>query len=429
MPQAGDTVAIRLRYGDAQQQLELPADRLLDEVRMRDTPGARHPAAVVASALDAPIGGEPLDRLAAGARSVVIVCDDMTRPTPAALLVPEVLARLAAAGVRDEAITFLIATGTHRPMSRAELEGKLGADAVARCRVVNHDHRDADGLVDLGSTPSGVPIAVNRLVAGAELVIGLGNIVPHRYCGWAGGSKIIQPGVSGEPTTAATHLMITKDPDARLGVVENRVRREIEAVAERVGLRFIVNTILNSQAEIVDVVAGEPRAAFREGVRRAREIYTAALSGRADVVVCSAYPSDLNLWQAGKALYAADLCVGDGGIIVLASPCYEGVGEHGAFAELVTDDYETIEAQLAAGTVDDRIGAAAALAVALVRARAAIWIVSSHIDDATAARMRFRRFDAVQAAVDEALEHTGPGARVTVVHEATELLPVLPEPA
>ncbi len=416
---------IHLRYGAEIRQVSVPQANLLAEVGMREVAPAPDAQAVVEVALDAPIGSPRLEALARGMRRVVVLVDDLTRPTPAFQLLPSILRRIEAAGVERQAISILIATGTHRPMTLPELQAKLGSEVVTRYQVYNHDYRKLDEQVDLGSTPSGIPITINRRVAEADLVLAVGNIVPHRYCGWAGGAKMIQPGVGGEATTAGTHLMITKDPEVRLGVVENRVRHEMEAVADRAHLKFIVNTILDRNANIVDVVAGDFRRAFRQGVEKAREVYSARLPGPADIVLASAYPSDINFWQAGKALYAADLAIRDGGIIILASPCYEGVGEHAEFEHLLRYDYRSIEKLLEGNTVKDRIGAAAALAVALIRARAEIWLVTTNVTTDQANTMGLRRFDQIQDAVNAALAARGPDARLTVMHEATEILPVL----
>lgn len=416
-----------IRYGDQEVSVEIPAGNFLEEAGMQDVTPAANPSALLGAALDNPIGCAPLVEAVRGHQRVVVLVDDLTRPTPTDVILPVLFGRLEQAGIAREAITILVATGTHRPMTIPELEAKLGAEVVRDYNVVNHDYRIEHDQIDLGRTPSGIPITVNRLVVEADFVIAIGNIVPHRYCGWAGGAKIIQPGVGGEATTAGTHLMITKDPGARLGVVENRVRHEMEAVADRANLRFIVNTILDRNAHIVDVVAGDFRLAFREGVAKARDVYSAQFSSQADVVLASSYPSDINFWQAGKALYSADLLVRAGGIIILASPCYEGVGEHGAFADLLTYDYQSIEGMLDRNEIRDRIGAAGALAVAVVRERADIWLVSSHMLAADAERMGVRLFSSVQEAVTQALQLRGPAITITVLHEATEILPTVTE--
>jgi nickel-dependent lactate racemase len=237
---------------------------------------------------------------------------------------------------------------------------------------------------------------------------------------------MILPGVAGADSTAATHLMITKDPEIRLGVVENRARLEIESVADKTSLRFIVNTILARSGDLHAVVAGDFRTAFRAGVERALEIYAVPASRRAAIVLTSGYPSEINFWQAGKALYAAELLVRDGGTIVIVAPCPEGMGEHDEFTGLLAESYEEIEGRLARGEVRDRIGAAAALAVAVVRRRAQILLVADGVSEEEAARAGLRKFATLQLAFDAALAAAPDGRPdVAVLREGAEALPVL----
>ena len=219
--------------------------------------------------------------------------------------------------------------------------------------------------------------------------------------------------------------MITRDPNARLGKVENTVRQEMEAVAERCHLKFIVNTILDRSGNIFDIVAGDFKEAFREGVRRARTIYAADIKNKFDIVIASAYPFDHNLWQAGKALYAADIVVKDGGIILLVSPCFEGIGEHQEFAGLIRYEHQQIAQMIANGLTQDRISAAAGLAVAIVRAHANVWIVSDGISPAEASLMNIPLYTSLQDAVIAAIDDKGEHASILVLHQAAEILPIL----
>jgi nickel-dependent lactate racemase len=420
-----DTHTITLRFGTGRLEAAIPVANLHFEVPRIKGDSSVCSSAALRRALVSPIGCPPLEVLAKGKRRVVMLVDDATRPTPAHMLVPDILERLRHAGVSRGAVTILVATGTHRAMRPDEIDAKVGHEVRQTYEVVSHDYRDLDMLVELGHTANGTPISVNRIVAEAQLVIGVGNIVPHRYCGWAGGAKIVQPGVCGEDTTAATHLMMTEDPDVRLGVMENRVRHEMEAVADRVNLQFVVNTILDRGGQIKGVVAGDVRKAFRAGVETARGTYTIQIPGRADVVIASAFPSDMNFWQAGKALYAADLAVRRGGIIILVSPCYEGIGEHSEFAGLCAEEAGAIRSMIRANKVEDRIGAAAALAVAEVRSRAEICIVTQHLSAGDAEALRMRRYTSLQNAVDDALRKMGKTGKVMVLHEAVEMVPVI----
>jgi len=424
-------VIAELPYGGRELAVEIPDERVADVelLSLAEPATAGSAQALVEGALAAPIESPRLRELAHGLEDVVLVVDDLTRPTPISLLLPPVVAELRAAGVPLGAITVLVALGTHRPMTDAELAERLGGELTRTLRVVQHAYLDREALVDLGPTPSGIPVVLNRLVVESQLTVAIGNIVPHRYCGWAAGAKMILPGVAGADSVAATHLMITKDPEIRLGVVENRVRHEIEAVADRTSLRFLVNTILTRSGAVHAVVAGDFRAAFRAGVERALEIYAVPARRQADVVVTSGYPAEINFWQAGKALYAADLLVRDGGTIVIAAPCPEGMGEHDEFTELLGLSYEEIEARLARGDVADRIGAAAALAVAVVRRRAEILLVADGVGEEDAARAGLRKLPTLQAAVDEALAACdGDRPTVAVLREGAEALPVLQAP-
>ncbi|MCX6026861.1 MAG: nickel-dependent lactate racemase, partial [Chloroflexi bacterium] len=412
-----------VRFGGAWVEAAVPGTTMLFEGRRTGVRRANLGEAAIEMALDQPIGCPPIEDMIGEDKRVVILVDDATRPTPARLLLPGILERLQRGGVSRRNVSIVIATGTHRAMRLDEMDAKLGQAVRQAYEVVNHDCRDLGMLVKIGRTAHGTPISINRLVAEAGLVIGIGNIVPHRYCGWAGGAKIVQPGVCGEETTAATHMMMAEDAGVRLGILENRVRHEMEAVADEVNLRFVVNTILNGDGSISGVVAGDVRRAFRAGVTMARGIYTVPIPGRADIVVASASPSDMNFWQAGKALYSADLAAKRGGVIILVSPCYEGVGEHAEFVELCGEHARAIRSRLRADKVRDRIGAAAALAVAEVRSRAEVWIVAENLSSQDADGLRMRRFASLQDAVDAALLKKGRTSRLTVLHEATEILP------
>lgn len=422
---------VRVPYGKRELEVQLDHERceLVGIYGLPSCAAGFDVAGAVVEALENPIGSPRLSQIARGAGNVVIISDDATRVTPVSLILPHVLEELAQAGVGERDITIVMANGTHRAMTYREIEAKLGSGPAGRLRVVNHDYR-ADDLVDMGVTPSGIPVSINRAVADADLVVGIGSIVPHRYCGWSGGAKIVQPGVCGEATTVATHLMITHDAGVRLGNVENVVRHEMEQVAARAGLRFIVNVALDVAGQVTSVVAGHPVAAHRAGVEGAERVCGVHIPTTADVVVAGSYPADLNFWQAGKAFYTADLAVSEGGVIVLVTPAEEGVGEHPEFAELIPESRKTILHMLEADEIRDRLGAAAALAVRLVADRAQIIVVTDGLSRSEVEGMGFEYFGSaqLQQAVDRAIELGAMRVNrptITVLREAPDILPVI----
>ena len=121
----------------------------------------------IRQALSNPIGTTTLTELARGAKRIVIVADDNTRPTPADIILPEVLDAINAAGVDDAAVQLLIALGTHRKMTAQEIEIKYGSVITSRIQVINHDAFDSNALVRMGTTEAGIPVMLNRLVVDA----------------------------------------------------------------------------------------------------------------------------------------------------------------------------------------------------------------------------------------------------------------------
>ena len=413
--------AYPIHYGEAVLNLSFPDGVSVKEAETSTSSPPMSEAELIETSLMRPLGSIPLEDRLRTAQRIVIISDDNTRPTPVARILPSVLAILEKSRVKDEQVVFLIASGTHRPMKKEELEAKLSVEVLSRFTVVQHDYQDEGNLVSAGFSSQGTPIRVNRIAAEADLVIGIGNIVPHRFCGFSGGAKIIVPGISSAETTAGTHLMVTRYPDIQMGRIENSARTEIEKIAEVFSSFFLINTVLDSDRNILAVFSGDMKKAFRAGARYAQEISAVTVERPCDIVIASAYPNDYNLWQAGKALYTADLAVREGGIIILVSPLTEGIGEHDEFKQLLKCSYEEIEERIREGASPDIIGASAALAISLVRKRAELWIVSDGISDQEAQQMRVRRFSDLQEAVDQALARTSPSPEVLLVHDATEI--------
>ncbi len=417
---------VELPYGKETVAVNIPEANLLGVFSPRDVPAVADTRAEAVRALGGPIGTQPLRELAKGAKKVVIVADDNTRLTPTDKIIPVLLDELNAAGVADGQITVVIALGTHRFMTDEEIVAKFGAEVVRRVKVKNHAYKNPAELVELGTTANGTYVAVNREVYEADFKIGVGSIVPHHIPGFAGGAKIVQPGISGERTTAETHLLSVRAPRSYLGVLDNPVRRELDAIARQIGLNTIFNTVLNRHGEVVGAFFGDVQAAFQAGVALAREVYAVPVPAEADIVVASSHPCDLEFWQAHKTLYPSDLAVKAGGIIIIVTPCYEGVAvTHCEMLEFANNSSCAIRDMVAAKQLDDEVAAALAIAWAQVKERETVYFVSSGIGTADAAKLGFKPFASVQAALDAALAAKGREAKVTVLTHAPDMLPVV----
>ncbi len=323
----------RVPFGQRQLEFALLPSMRGTLLQSKEMPPLAAPATAIQQALANPIGSALLRQLAKPGERVCLVFTDATRACPDALLVPALLEELHAAGVRDEAITLLCGTGLHRPSTSTEKIAKLGASILERYRVVDHTALDGSQLAHLGTTTTGAPIWINRLVTEAGLVIATGVVEPHLYAGYSGGPKTVAIGAAGEATIAYTHgPQLTDHPNTRLGCIDgNPFHRTLREIAHRAGLRFILNVVLDDQERIVAVHAGDPEQAFRELVALARELCEVPVDRQYDLVIAGVgYPKDANLYQATRAVTyvfrAPRPVLKQGGYIIVPAPCPEGVG-------------------------------------------------------------------------------------------------------
>jgi nickel-dependent lactate racemase len=420
-------INIPLSYSDFG-TLGIPESSLLACLEPRRLSPSRPVAELVEEALEHPIGSPPVEEYASATTRVLVLVDDITRQTPAWALLPAVLDRLRSRGCGLENVSVLIASGTHSRMNAQEVEKKLGPEIPRRCRIFIHHWRQEENLMDLGTTRDGTPVRVNRLLGEADLVMGVGQIVPHRVMGYTGGATIVQPGVSGPAVTGYTHWMSALYSGREiLGIAENPVRLEVERIAKRAGLKFILNVVMDAEQRVIHVVAGDPVAAHRHGAVLSRAIYGVPQPALADIVIAESYPSDYDLWQAAKGLYAAELSVRQGGVVVLLTPCPHGVSqEHPAVEELGYHTYAEVKARVERKEISDLVAAAHLVHVGrVIRDRARGIMVSPGIPAETQTRLGFQHARTPQEAASLALELAGSGAKVAVLRHGGDLLPLV----
>jgi len=376
-------------------------------------------------ALSNPIGQAPLGEWIKPTDTVLLVSDDNTRLTPSDKIVPPMLDLLNAAGVKDSQITCMIALGTHRYMTEPELREKMGAAVCERIRVVNHEWKDPDQLVDLGVSDHGTPLVVNKAAVEADVVIGIGAVVPHHIPGFSGSSKIIQPGICGFDTTAETHLLSCSAGDSFLGVESNPVRDDLDSMADKVGMDTIFNVVMNSDGGVVGAFYGEKRAAFKQAVKLATDIYGIDYHETPDIVIANSCPCDLDFWQSHKSQYPAQRMIKKGGTIIVCTPAPEGISPvHTDLLDFTSWPAEKMKKAYRAGELKDGVATALAVAWALVREHANVITYSPGIPADHKEALGHTHAPTIEWALEEALRRQGPGARVTVLTHAADMLPL-----
>lgn len=285
--------------------------------------------AALTRALAHPNDSPRLAEVARGKGSAAIITADATRAVPNRELLPAVVAELNGAGIPDERIAVVIGTGAHRALARQELADLLGEEWLRRLKVTNHNSRAAD-LVNLGRTPQGNELLVNRLVVEAGVRVAFGQVEPHEFAGYTGGRKAILPSVAGYQTIIRNHsIAMIADPGARPGALAaNPIHLDMLAAARLARLDFILNVVVDRELRPLAVAAGAFEAAHQELVRFIKGYATVEVPERpADLIVTGpGRPLDYNLYQSIKPLVAVEPIVDEHTVVVLLSACRDGAG-------------------------------------------------------------------------------------------------------
>jgi nickel-dependent lactate racemase len=419
---------VELIYGSREIDVDISEMSVLWELWPNDLPAVDDEEKAIRDAITNPIGSERLGRLVKPGMKAVIIADDMTRPTPKKRILPILLDELNKAGVPDNDITILIALGTHRYMTEDEILKAFGKDMISRVRILNHEWMDPANLVSLGKTENGTPITVNKVAYDADFLIGLGSIVPHCWAGFSGGAKIIQPGISGPDTTAATHHLIFDD-DSRVldfaGMARNKVMNEMRAVARQAGLDFIVNVVVNSRKEVVKVVAGDLEKAHDAGIEASRMNFVREITEKADIVIEEAYPADFDMWQATKPLSYSKRAVKDGGTVIFLTAAPDGIcANHPFLAEHGRCSYSELKDMMVCDEVDDRVAGSLLMLIKKGVEGVNVIAVSDGLTREMKGLMAMEHADSMEEALRMAFARHGKDATVGVVHHGGDVLPV-----
>ncbi|MBO0686293.1 MAG: nickel-dependent lactate racemase [Candidatus Dormibacteraeota bacterium] len=414
---------VRLAYGRTGMEVELPSQTEVLEAR----PPAALPdeAGAIRAALRQPLGSRPLRELVPPGSEVAISVCDVTRPFPGRRVLPVLLEELEA--VRPAAVTVFIATGTHRVCTDDELRQMLGEEVQCRVQVVQHDAFDPSRHAEVGLVPgSEVPARVERGFLEHPVRITTGFIEPHFFAGFSGGPKMVAPGLAQLETVLELHSAARiGDPRATWGVTTgNPVHDPIRAIAARVGVTFNLDVALDREHRIVDVFAGELGQSHAAGCEFVRRTAMVGVPQPYDVVVTtnSGYPLDQNLYQTVKGMSAAAKVVCQGGTIVVASACEDGIPAHGGYGKLLLQAGGPEQFLAGLNGSPPRHDQWQAQIQAVVQRRARVLVRSDGLTPDQLREAWLEPIDDVSAAVAGL---AGPGARVAALPQGPQTIPYL----
>ncbi|MFA6940712.1 MAG: nickel-dependent lactate racemase [Clostridiaceae bacterium] len=328
---------MELKNGKSIVKLDLPEENLLHIINPNKFDSMGTEEEIILNALENPIGSRRMKDLIKPNEKVCIVISDITRAwQKMSRYLPYIVDELKAAGVKDENIIFLSATGTHRRQTDEEHRVLLGDKLFGKFTIYDHVSTDKESLKCIGTTTYGNVIYINKKALECDHVIITGSIVYHFLVGWGGGKKSILPGISGYESVMKNHgLSLSPElgkgalPCIKCGNIENNpVYDDMLQAAGMVNPTFMFNDIMGPDGNICAAVAGDYVKAHEKGCSIVDEKDGVYINEKADVVIASAggFPKDINFYQTIKTVTNSVEALKDGGSLIVLSECSEGLG-------------------------------------------------------------------------------------------------------
>ena len=421
---------IKLAYGRDGLDIRLPDDLNVRVIQPAYVEGLADQAAAVRNALLRPIASKPLKERVKPSDQVAVVFNDITRATPYDIILPALLEQFS--HVPDGQIIFFNATGTHRDNTKAELCRMLGEEILQRYRVVQNDCHDRDSHTLVGTTEGGNDIWIHKDYLKCDVRVLTGFIEPHFFAGFSGGGKAVMPGLALLETVLRNHSAKHLDnARATWGVTEgNPLWEEVHQAAAMTDPSFLLNVTLNRDKQITGVFAGDFEQAHVEGCAFVKDNAMVPTEKPFDIVITSnsGYPLDLNLYQSIKGVSAAFQVVKDGGSIICAADCWDGIPDHGEYGKLLREA-ESVELLLEAIRAPgfSRQDMWQAQIHALICCQADVYFHSANLTDEQITGALLRPARSIEATVEALLAKSGRDASICILPEGPQTIPYIHE--
>lgn len=352
---------IDLKYGREKLTLDLPNVKIQSIVEPEFADPPAQPEKIIRDSLKESSKGKTISEIIRSSKSdpsVTVSLEDHTRPVPTGPIVNAVTEELIEGGVAKENITFLVATGIHRDLKPTEMEG-LREIVGPEPEIVNH-HAGVDSeLIPVGELtyPDGTTkeLSINSHLVSADISVLTGDIEFHQLFGYGGGAKSVLPGTADAESVRFNHSLLDHE-GVRSGNLKNPLRQAAERAADKAGIDYSVNLVLNPDKEVVDCYSGDVHKSFNQAVGKIDEYYKVPFKKRTEFVIVEAggYPKDIDLYQAQKAVENGLKMAQPGADIALIAKCPDGWGSETFHrwvrnSKKISDTIEKIQANFVIG--------------------------------------------------------------------------------
>jgi len=419
---------VTLAYGKQGLDVEFSDSLVVTVIEPKYVRGISDPEEALTNALKSPVSCTPLSDAVKKADTIGIVVNDITRATPYKVILPVLLEEMK--DIPSNKITFFVALGTHRENSEEELRRMLGDSIVKGFRIVQNNCFDRGTQVKIGVSSYGNEIWINREFSECELKVLTGFIEPHFFAGFSGGGKAVVPGMAGLQTIMNNHSPKNIDDEKAIwGITEgNPIWEEVHEAACMAGNSFLLNVALNKNKEITGVFAGDLADAHKEGCTFVKSVAMVPVRRPFDIVVTSnsGSPLDLNLYQSVKGMSAAAQIVKEGGAIIVAADCWDGIPEHGLYGQILIES-KTPQEMLkkirnsGSGKQDQW----QAHIQAKIQMKADVYVRSGNLTDEQIESALLKPSHSIEVTIKRLIRRYGKSARICVLPEGPQTIPYL----
>ena len=419
---------------EMRENVDIPEKNLISIIEPKKVESLENEEIIIERSLNNPIGSKKLEDILNSNSKVSIIVDDITRSTPTSLLISIILKRLKNLGIKEKNIKITIGNGLHRKTTYLEKEKILGRDVLESFDVEDNDPLNKENFEYLGKTSLETPIYINKRVLWGDIIIATGIIKSHAFAGFTGGAKSLIPGVAYRDTILKNHSFYNIDyPKGLLGDIESTPRKDMEEAVKKLPIPFyILNVVLDQNNKIFSAFSGDFISAHREGVKVFKSLAETYVNEKADLVIVeSNYTSSFNLYQTlfggAVTMLTKSPIVKKGGMIVLFSPCKEGIGAN-IIEDLVPNfnSGEEILDYLKHSSPQEEQWAVQHLAYFLTYGE--VGLVTQGINEKVLKGLKMKYFENLKRAISYAFNKYGEDIRILIIKKPDLVIPLYNAP-
>jgi len=325
-------ITLSIPYGNKTLPLKIPKKNWGELLAPRETQTLSFETGLK-KALEHPLNSPPLADFLKGCRSLLIIVNDQTRPTPTGRVLKFLWPELA-----PHSLKIMVATGIHKKSSEEgclRIFDPLWLDV--KNKVMFHDCRQERGMVFLGETSRGTRVIINQEVMMADRLLVIGSVEPHYFAGYTGGRKGVIPGVAAYSSIMANHSLAMDLEAQPLRLAGNPVHEDLEEALRLLPVPpiFSLMLVLTPEQQLYAAFSGSIQKTLTASAQKADEVFTLPFQTKADILISVAFPPlDIDLYQSQKPIEHGKMALKEDGILILVMPCPQGPGP-ADFQELI----------------------------------------------------------------------------------------------